>query len=107
MLASRKYMTRHNNLLKILMVAWCKENKLMERDHAWYKVKWGQGAVLENGHVKISWDFEYNMRRESTARRPDVTIEYKERKIIQLVDMVCPSEKNVLEKNKEKKLKYP
>ena len=54
MLASRKYMTRHNNLLKILMVAWCKENKLMERDHAWYKVKWGQEAVVENEHVKIS-----------------------------------------------------
>ena len=42
MLASREYMTRHNNLLKILMVAWCNENKLMERDEAWQKVKWGQ-----------------------------------------------------------------
>ena len=41
------------------------------------------------------------MRKESTARRPDVTIEYKERKVIHLVDMACPSEKNVLEKNKE------
>ena len=29
MLASREYMARHNNLLKILMVAWCKENELM------------------------------------------------------------------------------
>ena len=78
----------------------------MERDQAWYKVKWGQGAVLENEHVKMSWDFEYNMRKESTARRPDVTIEYKERKVIHLVDMICPSEKNVLEKNKEKRHKY-
>ena len=92
-------MTWHNNLLKILMVAWCKENELMERDQAWYKVKWGQGAVLENEHVKMSWDFEYNMRSESTARRPDVTI-------IHLVDMACPSEKNVLEKNTEKRQKY-
>ena len=38
MLASREYLTRHNNLLKILVVAWCKENELMERDQAWYKV---------------------------------------------------------------------
>ena len=58
-------MSQHNNLLKILVVVWCK---------AWYKVKWVQGAVLENEHVKMSWDFEYNMRKESTARRPDVTI---------------------------------
>ena len=56
--------------------------------------------------MKISWDFEYNMRKESTARRPDVTIEYKERKVIHSVDMTCPSEKYVLEKNKEKRQKY-
>ena len=91
-------MTRHNSLLKILMVAWCKENELMERDQARYKVKWGQGAVLENERVKMNWDFQFNIRKESTARRSDVTIEYKERKVIHLVDMACPSEKNVLEK---------
>ena len=40
MLATREYMARHNNLLKILMVAWGKKNELMERNPAWYKVKW-------------------------------------------------------------------
>ena len=34
MLASSEYITRHNNLLKILMVAWCKENELMKGDQA-------------------------------------------------------------------------
>ena len=38
------------------------------------------------------------MRKGSTARRPDVTIEYKAKKVIHLVDMACPNEKNVLEK---------
>ena len=41
------------------------------------------------------------MRKESIARKPDVTIEYKERKVIHLVDMACTSENNVLEKNRE------
>ena len=63
MLVSREYVTRHNNLLKILMVAWCKENELMEHDQTWYKVMWGQEAVLENEHVQMTWDFEYNMKR--------------------------------------------
>ena len=45
------------------------------------------------------------MRKESTARRPIVTIEYKERMVIYLVAMACPS-KNVLKKNKEKRQKY-
>ena len=106
MLASKEYMTRHNNLLKILMVAWCKENELTERDQAWYKVKWGQGAVLEIEQVKMSWDLKYNIKKESTVRRPDVKIWYKERKVMHLVDMACPSERNVLEKKKEKRQKY-
>ena len=45
------------------------------------QIQVGQEAVLESEHVTMSWDFEYNMRKESTARRPDVTIEYKERKV--------------------------
>ena len=61
-------MTWHKNLLKILMVARCKENELMERDQTWYKVEWGQGAVLKNENAKMRWDFEYNRRKESTAR---------------------------------------
>ena len=105
-LAAREYLTRHNNVLKILMTAWCKENELMKDDEPWYKVKWSQGEVIENEDVKMTWDFEYQMRKESTARRPDVTIEYKEQKRIQLVDMACPSEKNVNEKMNEKRQKY-
>ena len=62
--------------------------------------------MLENEHVKMSRDFMYNIRKVSTARRPDVTIEFKERRIIHLVDGACSSEKNVLEKNKEKRHKY-
>ena len=50
--------------------------------------------MLETEHVSMqTWDFEYNTRKESTARRPDVTIEYKERNAIHLVDMTCPSDR--------------
>ena len=38
--------------------------------------------MLENEHVKMSWDFECNIRTKSAARRPDLAIEYKERKLI-------------------------
>ena len=63
--------------------------------------------MLETEHVSMqTWDFEYNTRKESTARRPDVTIEYKKRKVIHLVHMAFPSDKNVLEKNKKKRQKY-
>ena len=105
-LAPREYLTRHNNVLKVLMTAWCKEQELMVQDEPWYKVKWSQGTVIENDKVKMIWDFEYRMRKESTARRPDVTIEHKDRRLIQLIDMACPSEKNIKEKMNEKRHKY-
>ena len=44
------------------------------------------------------------MKKES-ARRPNIEVEYKEIKVIHLVDMACTSEKNVLGKNKEKRQK--
>jgi len=105
-LAAREYLMRHNNVLKVLMTAWCKEHDLMAEDQPWYKVKWDQGAVMENEKVKMAWDFEYHMRKETTARRPDVTIEYKEQKLIQLIDMACPSETNVQDTFREKREKY-
>ena len=58
--------------------------------------------MLENEHVKMSWYFEHKMKKESTARRSDVTIQYKEIKVIHLVDMNCPSRKNALEKMRRK-----
>ena len=42
------------------------------------------------------------MRKESTARRPDVTIKYIEKKVIYLVDMAFSNEKNALEKIERK-----
>ena len=42
------------------------------------------------------------MRKESTARRPDVTIKYIEKKAIYLVDMAFSNEKNALEKIERK-----
>ena len=36
-LAAREYLTRHTNVLKVLITAWCKEHGLMEDDEPWYK----------------------------------------------------------------------
>lgn len=105
-LAGHEYVRRHNNALKILLVNWAKEKGLLSASEIWYKVKWDQGAVLENSEVKLCWDFEYKMRKETTARRPDATLEYKDKKLIQLVDMACPAEANIEKKISEKIQKY-
>ena len=41
------------------------------------------------------------MRKTTTARRPDLTLEDAEGYIIWIVDMACPAEANIAEKRRE------
>ena len=68
------------------MAKWAVGKGLLEKGQCWYQLKWEQGRVIENDKVKLCWDFKYLMKKETTARRPDVTIEYKDRKLIQIMD---------------------
>ena len=51
-------------------------------------------------------DFEYGVRKTSSARRPDLTLEDLQVRKIWLIDMVCPSESNIENKLREKRSKY-
>ena len=55
-LASSKYLTRHNRALIILAISWEKEFKLVEKDMKWYIQKWCRAYTLENDHAKLVWD---------------------------------------------------
>jgi hypothetical protein len=105
-LAGNEYARRHDKALKILCVEWCKVEGLLNEETVWYKEKWERGHVLETVDRKFCWDFEYGMSTTSTHRRPDVTLEYKDQKIIYLVDMACPHDNNVSERYISKREKY-
>ena len=53
-LAALEYLNRHDNVLKVLMTAWCKEHDLMEENLLWYKVKWNKGSTIENEMVTMT-----------------------------------------------------
>ena len=65
-----------------------------------------KGHVLENTRAKLVWDFEFHLRKTTTCRRPDLTLEGKERKMIWLYDMACPQEDNINSKTNDKRAKY-
>ena len=44
--------------------------------------------------------------REVTANTPDLIIKNKKEKIFTLIDVVIPADRNVVQKEAEKKLKY-
>ena len=106
MLAGKEYLRRHNRALMVIAVAWAKKYELIDENAVWYKEKWEKGKVLENDKGKLVWDFEYKMRQSSSARRPDLTLEDKERKRVWICDMACPQESNIEAKVKEKLDKY-
>ena len=105
-LAGKEYLRRHNRALMVIAVAWAKKYELIDESAVWYNEKWEKGKVLENDKGKLVWDFEYKMRQSSLARRPDLTLEDKERKRVWICDMACPQESNIEAKVKEKLDKY-
>ena len=52
-----------------------------------------KGHVLKGKESKLCWDFEYKMRKTSTARRLEDVSEKK----VWMVDLSCPQEKNIEE----------
>ena len=105
-LAGQDYLSRHNRALMILAVMWAKEKGLIDEQVIWYKERWERGKVLENENAKLIWDFEFHLRKTTTARRPDLTLEDKGQKKIWICDMTCPQQQNIEAKRNEKLTKY-
>ena len=90
----------------ILAVTWAKEYELVGEEAVWYKERWERGTMFENDRGKLVWDFEFKLRKTTTARRPDLIIEDKEKKRIWICDMACPQQQNIETKRVEKLTKY-
>ena len=58
----------------------------------------GNAEVIGKDGKKLFWDWEYPMRTDGTARRPDLTLEDTSKKTIRLIDMACPNENNKIAK---------
>ena len=62
--------------------------------------------VYEQGDVTVLWNQAVHTDREVTANRPDIIIKNKKQKTCTLIDVAIPADRNVVQKEAEKKLKY-
>jgi hypothetical protein len=62
--------------------------------------------VCQNEDITVLWNQGIQTYREVLANRPDIIIKNKKDKICLLIDVVIPSDRNVIKKKSEKKLKY-
>jgi hypothetical protein len=100
-LAGKDYLRRHNKALMIFAVQYSKLVGLITEDTVWYKEHWDSGKVIENQEYTLRWDFETVLRKTDTHRRPDLWLEDKKGKIIWIIDMACPMERNICAKDME------
>ena len=56
--------------------------------------------------MAVLWNQAVHTDREVTADRPDIIIKTKKEKTCTLIDVAIPADRNVIQKEAEKKLKY-
>ena len=101
-LIGTEYVKRHNNTLKVLAVKWATENGLLPKDTKWYTTNWERGKVIGKDGKELFWDWEYPIRTDCIARRPELTLEDTSKKKILLIAMACSNKNNKIAKWDEK-----
>jgi hypothetical protein len=62
--------------------------------------------VYEKGDVTVLWNQAVHTDREVTENRPDIIIKKTKEKTCTLIDVAIPVDRNAVQKEAEKKLKY-
>ena len=90
----------------VLAVEWAKQEELLDTGKKWYDVSWERGTVLSSKNRRLRWDYEFVTHKATKHRRPDLVWEYIDEKSIIVIDMACPQDNKVAEKEAEKRNKY-
>ena len=101
MLARSEYL-----VLIVMTVAWAKEKNLLDENVKRYQENWKRRHVLKNSQAKLLWNLEFNLRKTTTSRRPDLMFEDKQTKTIWICDKEFPQENNIEKKRLEKRTNY-
>ena len=102
-LAKNEYLMRHNKVCTHLHYSVCKalDNETTDK---WYTHM--PKPVCEEGDVTMLRNQVVHADREVKANRPDMIIKNKKEKICTLIDVAITADRNVVQKEAEKKLKY-
>ena len=101
-LAKNEYLMRHK-ICTHLHYSICKALGI-ETTNKWYTHM--PKPVCEVGDVTVLWNQAVHTDREVTANRPDIIIKNNKEKTCTLIDVAIPADRNVVQKEAEKKLKY-
>ena len=105
-LAQRKYLARHDAVLKVLFFDIVEDLGLTEASPPWYSPTKPQ-LVYEGAHAQAYWDVPvYGEYQDLRANRIDARIVNHQGKKIIAMEMSCPWVSNRQKKTSEKTMKY-
>ena len=102
-LAQREYKRRHDGVAKYLHWELCGKHQI-NRGERWYEHT-PEGTV-ENGSVKILWDFMIQCDHYIEHRKPDIVVIDKIEKKCLIIDIAIPGDNRIMKKEEEKLEKY-
>jgi hypothetical protein len=102
-LAKNEYLIRHDKVCTHLHYSICKTLGI-ETTENWYSHI--PKPVCQHEDITILWNQGIQTDREVLKNRPDVLIKNMKDKICLLIGVAIPSDRNVTQKESEKKLKY-
>jgi len=102
-LAKNECLMRHDKVCTHLHYSICKALGTETTDK-WYTHM--PKPVCEEGDVTVMWNQAVHTDREVTGNRPDIVIKNKKEKTCTLIDVAILADRNVVQKEAEKKLKY-
>ena len=103
-LAQREYkMWRHDKVGQVIHWKLCQKFNIPCKDK-WYDHD--PEGVIENDQVKVLWDLRIQTDHQIEHNRPDVVVLDKIERSCYVIDIACPFDTRVLEKEQEKMEKY-
>ena len=102
-LAKREYLNRHNGVCKFVHHTIVKDYGIACSDN-WFTHK-PKDVILQK-EVEIIYDQVIQTSRPIGANRPDIIVKDGRKKRVMIIDVACPNDINVGEKEREKISKY-
>ena len=102
-LAKKEYLERHNGVAQYVHHAICNSFGI-QTNAKWHTHKPQEVLVLKN--VEIIWDMPLSTDRPHVFNRPDIVVREKANKKCYIIDISCPNDINVAQKEQEKITKY-
>ena len=103
-LAQKQYKQwRHDKIAQVIHWQLCKDYNL-EHAEKWYDHR--PQVTVENDKVKILWDMKIQTDKVLEHSRPDIVVLEKDQRICKIIDVACPFDTRIIEKEREKVDRY-